>query len=284
MSQIKKLYGGINMKWLTVILYAIGTAAITAAFLVIPIFEGTSFERMGITLESWIFFAVILMSNCKKPLESAIKTFVFFLISQPLIYLFQVPFTPDRWSLFNYYGRWFVATLLTFPMAFIGWYIVKKNWVSVLIFTPVLAFLGYSVYLGLDSCIPHFPHYLVMTIFCLLQIVLYVLLFTENKWQKIVGFLIPIITIIILLIAIPKVDTTVTTDLPGDMTFSENATLTILDSSFVDVQLVDPVEGIIEAYAHDYGETTITITDGDKEYTYTLTVYDDDGTDKIDIN
>lgn len=29
----------------------------------------------------------------KKPLESALKTFVFFLISQPLIYLLQVPFS-----------------------------------------------------------------------------------------------------------------------------------------------------------------------------------------------
>ena len=72
---------------------------------------------------SRIFFAVIIMSNCKKPLESALKTFAFFLISQPLIYLLQVPFSPMGWGLFSYYPYWFYWTPATFPMAFVGWFI-----------------------------------------------------------------------------------------------------------------------------------------------------------------
>ena len=63
---------------------------------------------MGVSFESWIFFTVIIMANCyrqedtkdgsffekiRQPLICAAKVFVFFLISQPLIYLFEVPFS-----------------------------------------------------------------------------------------------------------------------------------------------------------------------------------------------
>ena len=85
-----KLFGGIDMKWWKVIVLAVASAVITFIFLVVPIFENTSFYNMGVTFEAWILLAVFIMANCKKPLESALKTFVFFLISQPLIYLFQV--------------------------------------------------------------------------------------------------------------------------------------------------------------------------------------------------
>ena len=88
-----KLYGGLNMSWLTVILFAVATAVLSAVFLLVPVFQNTSFARMGETFEARIFFAIIIMANCKKPLESALKTFVFFVVSQPLIYLFQVPFS-----------------------------------------------------------------------------------------------------------------------------------------------------------------------------------------------
>ena len=115
-----KLFGGIDMKWWKVIVLAVASAVITFIFLVVPIFENTSFYNMGVTFEAWILLAVFIMANCKKPLESALKTFVFFLISQPLIYLFQVPFSNMGWGLFMYYRYWFYWTLLTFPMAFAG--------------------------------------------------------------------------------------------------------------------------------------------------------------------
>ena len=101
MRCIDKLYGGLDMNWLKVILFAVIAGAMTAAFLMMPVFKGTSFERMGVYLEAWIFFAVIIMANCKKPLESAGKTFVFFLVSQPLIYLIQVLFSSPGWYLFR---------------------------------------------------------------------------------------------------------------------------------------------------------------------------------------
>lgn len=163
-----KLFGGINMSWWKVIVFAVATAVVTFLFLVFPVFEKTSFNRMGVHLEAWIFFAVIIISNCKKPLESALKTFVFFLISQPLIYLFQVPFSHMGWQLFGYYKTWFIWTLLTFPMAFVGWYIRKKNWLSLLILSPIVLFLTYVYVDSFRFFVNHFPYRLVtaLVLFC----------------------------------------------------------------------------------------------------------------------
>ena len=85
-----KLFGGVDVSWPKIILYSIAIAVITAAILMVPAFKDTSLYRVGETLEAWFFFAIIIMSACKTPLESALKTFVFFLISQPLVYLIQV--------------------------------------------------------------------------------------------------------------------------------------------------------------------------------------------------
>ena len=53
---IHKLYGGLRFTWPRLIAYAVGAAALTAVFLIFPIFEGTSFHRMGVYLEAWIFW------------------------------------------------------------------------------------------------------------------------------------------------------------------------------------------------------------------------------------
>jgi len=182
-----KLYGGINITWLGVILYAVGTAVLTTIFLVVPIFKDTSFMRMGETFEAWIFFAVIIIANAKSPLDSALKTFVFFLISQPLIYLLQVPFSWQGWGLFQYYKYWFILTLCTFPAAYIGWDIRKKNWLSLLILMPMIVLLAVTCEDGLKHVIHQFPNLLIMVVFCILQVFLYLYAFTEKISQKIVG-------------------------------------------------------------------------------------------------
>lgn len=175
---INKLYGGLNMSWKKVILFAVGTAVLTAMIMIVPVIRNTSFGMIGVTFEAWIFFAVIIMANCKNPLESELKTFVFFLISQPLIYLLQVPFSFLGWGILKYYYNWILWTVLTFPMAFAGWFITKKNWLSVLIFAPVFAHLGFFGYGYGIECIQSFPHMLLAALFCLLQIILYMWAFS----------------------------------------------------------------------------------------------------------
>ena len=265
-NALNKLYDGINMTWPKVILFAVGTAVVTSVFLIVPVFENTSFERMGVTFEAWIFFAVILIANCKKPLESALKVFVFFLISQPLIYLLQVPFSWMGWSLFGYYWTWFLWTLLTFPMAFIGWYIKKKNWLSLLILAPVLYLLPVDYVGAFRDIIRHFPTLLVTALFCLGQVIVYLLVFTSNLWQKLLGFLAPLAVVIGLLLAQPPVDVNANLFLPDEPVLTEEAVVSVADQEVAQVSLSSAGEGsTVWVEATQVGETTFTITDGDRE-------------------
>ena len=193
-----KLFGGLNMSWPVVIIFAVATAVVTSVFLIFPVFLETSFNRMGTTFEAWIFFAIIIMSNCKKPLESAFKTFVFFLIIQPLIYLIQVPFSEMGWQLFMYYKYWFIATLLTFPAAFVGWYMKKDKWYSGVILsamTVLLVYMGFSYAKGFSES---FPNHLISTIYCFGIIPVFIFGIFKNKEPRIVTALISIVALITL--------------------------------------------------------------------------------------
>jgi len=273
-----KLYGGLNMSWLNVILFAVGTAVLTAVFLILPLFKNTSFERMGVYLEAWIFFAVLIMANCKKPLESALKVFVFFLVSQPLIYLIQVPFSSMGWGLFGFYKYWFIWTLLTFPMAFAGWYITKKNWLSVLIFLPVLAFLAYTGYGCAAACVKRFPRQLFAALFCFGQVLVYVYVFFSDRKQKLLGLLVPALAVAVLALRTQRVEFNVTMFLPNDPVLTEDAVITVEDPELATVSVASTGEdSMVRVQANRYGTTGMVIRDGDNEYHYTLEIYEDDG-------
>ena len=280
---IDKIYGGLNMSWPVVIVFAVATAVLTSIFLIFPVFKDTSFERMGVFFEAWIFFALLIIANCKKPLESAVKTFVFFLISQPLIYLFQVPFTAWGWGIFQYYPTWFIWTLLTFPIAYVGWYITKRNWLSLLILVPAFIELGIVFASCSLATIQSFPHLLIAALFCLLQIVLYIWAFLPNIWQKIVGALIVVFTVGVFVFASQQVEFTGSEMLPGHPYFSEDARIELEDASIGDVHFVYPDDGVISYTVHAYGDTILNIYDGDTVTAYNFEVYNDNGTRKVII-
>ena len=282
---LEKLYGGINMSWPKLILFAVGTAVITFLFLVVPVFKGTSFMRMGETLEAWIFFAIIIIANSKSPLDSACKTFVFFLISQPLIYLLQVPFSWQGWGLFQYYKHWFILTLCTFPAAFIGWYIKKKNWLSLLILLPMLVLLAYLCQDGLKHVIHQFPNLLVMVVFCVAQIIVYLYVFTEKISQKLVGALVVIASVAIVLLIPKNIEFSSSQFLPDNPVLTENAVVTVDDTGIADIVVAGTGEdSTVLVRVHAYGTTSFTIKDGDSEYQYHISIYEDAfGSSQIDI-
>ena len=272
-----KLYGGLNMSWLTVLAMAVGTAVLTAVFLTVPIFADTSFERMGVTFEAWIFFAIIIMANCKSPLDSALKTFVFFLISQPLIYLLQVPFSSLGWGLFGFYRYWFIWTLLTFPAAYVGWFIKKKNWLSLLILAPILYILTADYVSGFRDAVRHFPRMIVMAVFCLGQVLLYLYVFTGNRWQKLLGFFVPLAIVVFGLLFRPQIQLNCTNFLPGDPILTEDAVVAVEnpETAAISIERTGP-DSMIRIQSEKYGTTAFTITDGDNEYHYLLEIYEDD--------
>ena len=198
---MKKLFGGINLTWKKLIIFAIIAGAYTALMALLPFTKDTSFRDITALFEWWIFFGIIIICNSKSPLDSALKCFVFFLISQPLVYLIQVPFSSMGWKLFGYYRYWFYWTLACLPMGYIGYYINKKNYLSILILLPmfielILLGIGY-----INSAIESFPHHLLSGISCFAMIIVVTLCLFDKLKYKLVTFglcLMAIITMFVL--------------------------------------------------------------------------------------
>lgn len=280
-----KLYGGIDLTWPRLILFALGAAVLTSIFLINPIFRDTSFAKMGETVEAWIFLAIIIIANSKKPLESALKTFVFFLISQPLIYLLQVPFNWQGWGIFQYYRYWFVLTLFTFPAAYVGWYIKKKNWLSLLILMPILILLALICKDDIRQTIYNFPHLLLASAFCIAQILLYLYAFTEKLSQRVVGLLTPVIIIVVMLLMPKEIDFFTNQFLPDNPVLTENAVVVVDDNGVADIIVSNTGEdSTVQIHVHTYGTTSFTIEDNGVKHQYNIRIYEDNlGVSQIDI-
>lgn len=89
MKKIKILFGEINLTWIKLIIFSIIAGAYTALMALLPIAKDTSFADITISFEVWILFGILIIMNSKSALDSGLKCFVFFLISQPLVYLIQ---------------------------------------------------------------------------------------------------------------------------------------------------------------------------------------------------
>ena len=134
--------------------------------------------------------------NSKSPLDSALKCFVFFLISQPLVYLLQVPFSAVGWQIFGYYKYWFIWTILTLPMGFIGYYMKQNKWWGLLILTPMLLLLGFHFAMYLRKTFYYFPYHLLSAIFCFVTLLLYPLVIFNDKKIKTAGVIISALIVV----------------------------------------------------------------------------------------
>ena len=188
-----------NIIWFAIICGIITGIILDVELYKIPSIMNNSLFNIGICFEFWIFATMIIISRTKKPLEAACKVFVYFLISQPLVYLIKVPIDPRGWGVFVDYKGWFIWTILTFPGAFIAWYTNKKNNMSVAIFMVVILFLSYEFAQHFNVLITDFPFQLLACAFILYQITEYIISF-KGKRRIVFGILscISIIAITIL--------------------------------------------------------------------------------------
>lgn len=175
-----------NFTYKTIILMAIICGLITGIILDVELLKidaiaGNSLFNIGICFEFWIFAAMIIISRTEKPLEAACKVFVFFLISQPIVYLVKVPIDGRGWGVFADYTGWFIWTLLTFPGAFVAWFTNKKNNVSIAVFMIAILFLSYEFAQHFHVLITHFPFQIMACAFILFQVGCYVMSFTGKR-------------------------------------------------------------------------------------------------------
>lgn len=269
---LNKIFGGLNLTWPKLITFAIIMGAYTALMaMLVP--DGNSFHDIAVTTEWWILPAILIIVNCKKPLEAALKTFVFFLISQPLVYLIQVPFNAMGWELFKYYPYWLVITLFTFPAAFIGWYIKKDKWYSGLILSAAIVLLIHSGHIFALDFDENFPNHLITVIYCFGIIPVFIFGILKDKIPRIIASTAAIITFIIML-------TTVRVSVPfetyNSLFLEENNITFTTDNPYIS-SFDDRDEGDVALIKHDSGYTlkvhgikgktyTFTIRDGETEY------------------
>lgn len=195
-AKLKKLFGGLEITWPKLIIFSLIMGIYTALVaMLVP--DGNSFHDIAVTPEWWVLPAILIIVNSKTPLDAALKTFVFFLISQPLVYLIQVPFNSLGWGLFGYYPYWFKITLLTFPGAFLGWFIKKDQWYSGLILSVMTAFLAISGVAFLHKCLETPPNHLITTIYCFAIIPVLIFAIFKNKPPRIIASAVTIVALLI---------------------------------------------------------------------------------------
>lgn len=164
----KRLFGDMPMTWPIVLVFGVAAGVYTGVMNSIPALANTSFHDISVTHEWWVIFAFVIASNTKKGWESALKTFVFFLVSQPLCFLTEVLLgsVSAEMALYYYTAVWGPATLLTLPGGFVAHLIGRQDplgWAVLGLGCTIQSLLGCH-YLGTMLQTP--PFHLLTTLVC----------------------------------------------------------------------------------------------------------------------
>ena len=214
--------------------------------------------------------------NSKSAKDSALKCLVFFLISQPLVYLTQDGINHSNLFL-TYYRNWTIWTILTVPMGFIGWYMKKDKWWGLLILMPMLILLGvhYSKFLG--QTIYNFPYHLLSTLFCIITMLLYPIVIFNNKKIKIIGTIISALIMSIITLTNNTVynTTVLVNNGSAGAVFDDSYKVYLEDESFGKVYIVKDKnidEYMVNAEFKKTGKTNIILENSNEnKETYELT-------------
>lgn len=197
MKKIKNVFGGIDLSYKMIIIGAIVIGVLVGGLNSIPALYDTTITDIAAYYDFWILCGILIIINSKSNKDSALKCFLFFLISQPLIYLVEVPFNAMGWGIFVYYKFWFIMTLLCLPMGYIGYYIKKDKWYGLLILTPMIVLLTSSLIQTIHDLLYNFPNHITNLLLILTTAIIYPICIFKNKKIKYTGLLISILCIII---------------------------------------------------------------------------------------
>jgi hypothetical protein len=151
------------MGWPVVIVFAIVAGLVTAVLNLIPALADTSATDIAVSYEWWLVFGVIIATNCKGPVEAALKVFVFFLVSQPLVYLVEMPFLGV--GVWGYYPYWLGATVACLPAGALANQMRERGALGTVALAMALAMLAVLAGLYAWKAWFAFPRHLVTTAF-----------------------------------------------------------------------------------------------------------------------
>ncbi len=190
MKKLENLFTNTEINYKKLLIYSISCGIITGVIALLKPLKNTSIYNIAVCYEIWIFLAMYIILNSKTAKESATKTFIFFLISQPLCYLIQVPFYKDGFGIFIYYKYWFMMTLLTIPGAFIAYYTKKENILSMIILSIANSLLILELYEHLKTLITTFPYQLLAVLFIIFEVIFFIKILFKNKKKQIIMYII----------------------------------------------------------------------------------------------
>ena len=262
------------MTWPKVIIFAVASAVFTAGMLLIPALSSTSLHNIGVCFEAWVLFAMIIILNCEKPLEAAIKTFVFFLISQPLIYLIQVPFSEMGFGIFIYYKYWLIWTVLTFPAAFLVWFLKKHSWASAAVLTVVNAMLlGLEFPKHLEMMIKEFPYQIFACVFILAQVVVYIFVCLKDKAKRLAAGTAALVILVLFMLF--NTNLLIVNGVTSSVSLSGNGPFTIVSCD--DGLKAEISENTVNFGISEYGVYELEVSDADGNLKKVRLTYDDFG-------
>jgi hypothetical protein len=187
-----KLFGGLKMSWLFVIVFGLVAGIVTGIMGSIPAIAQTSFHDIAVSYEWWVIFAFIIAANCRKNWECALKTFLFFLISQPMCFATEVvagSLTFDM-AIYYYSAIWGPATLFTLLGGFIAFYITKQNVLGAVILglgNTIQTLMGVHYFTELVS---NPPYHLLTTILCFASAIIMTLVIQKEDKNRALTFVI----------------------------------------------------------------------------------------------
>lgn len=195
MKKIEKIFGGLNMSWIAIIIFALIAGIITGILASFPAIKNTSLGDITGTYEWWLIFAFVIASNCAKSWESALKVFVFFLISQPLVFGVEILLgaldVTKAW--YYYISIWGPATLLTLPGGFIAYYIKSQNILGVIILGLGNAIQGLMGTHYLIAMTQNPPFHLITTIVCFASILLMTFSIQKENKNRLISLIITVV-------------------------------------------------------------------------------------------
>lgn len=192
-SFVKKVFSkslNLNMTWLAVIIFAVLTGVYTGLINEVKFLRDTSFQDIAISHEWWILFAMLIIVNQKNWWNSGLKTFVFFIISQTVIFLVETPFEGFYYA---YWIHWMNIALLTLPAGCVMWFVKKNNFFSSFLLslpltllilealTELIKYLSPIIFPNSNYDVTYHLHILTI-LFCLLQFLFW--LFAQSKDKK----------------------------------------------------------------------------------------------------
>lgn len=242
MKGLRKLFGGIDLTWKKLIIFAVAAGIYTGVMAMLPAAQDTSFSDIAVTFECWILFGIIIIMNSRSPLDSALKCFVFFLISQPLVYLTQIVARQSGFGLLTYYKYWFMVTLLTFPMGYIGYFMKKDKWWGILILAPMLGLLAVHASRFTGEARYWFPRHLLSAVFCVVVMFAAVLGIFRDRKARTAGLILNVVLVAGVAFYVwrnPVVYNTVlmVNDGSEGVKFDDSCEVSLSDSSFGDVSV-----------------------------------------------